>query len=192
MNKNIENYKKAIDQIKVDENLKEKVLENTKDKKVSKKPIYYLRYAVSLAAVTFVTIVGLNFYNIPKEKNLKINKNIEIDGEEILAESNIKRFKNIEELRDILEELEENSFNSFNFYDGIKQSTKSATTESEGIMLEDTTTNSDGMTNSSSNSLNYSKTNNQVENVDEADIVKTDGKYIYYCKKSKSYILDDD
>ena len=28
-------------------------------------------------------------------------------------------------------------------------------------------------------SLTYSKTNVQVENVDEADIIKNDGKYIY-------------
>ena len=66
MNKNIENYKKAIDQIKVDENLKDKVLKNAKDKKVLKKPIYYFNYAISLTAVIVITIVGLNFYNVPK------------------------------------------------------------------------------------------------------------------------------
>ena len=37
-----------------------------------------------------------------------------------------------------------------------------------------------------SNTSNYSKTNTQVKGVDEADIVKTDGNYIYLCSKSKS------
>ncbi len=37
---------------------------------------------------------------------------------------------------------------------------------------------------------NYSETNVQVEGVDEADIVKTDGKYIYVFSKSKIMIVD--
>lgn len=45
---------------------------------------------------------------------------------------------------------------------------------------------------SESENLDYSKTNNQVENVDEADIVKTDGKYIYYSQNDKVYIVDKD
>ncbi len=35
----------------------------------------------------------------------------------------------------------------------------------------------------------YSKTNVQVEGVDEPDIVKTDGRYIYYIADSKLYII---
>jgi uncharacterized secreted protein with C-terminal beta-propeller domain len=36
----------------------------------------------------------------------------------------------------------------------------------------------------------YSQTNNQVENVDEADIVKTDGKNIYYAQNGRVYIVE--
>ena len=36
----------------------------------------------------------------------------------------------------------------------------------------------------------YSKTNNQVEGVEEADIVKTDGKYIYYITGKKLVIVN--
>lgn len=57
MNKNVENYKKAVDQIHIDERLKDKVLESTKEKAKSKKPIYYLRYAVSIAAVAIIAVV---------------------------------------------------------------------------------------------------------------------------------------
>ncbi len=35
----------------------------------------------------------------------------------------------------------------------------------------------------------YSKTNTQVEGIDEGDIVKTDGKYIYVLKKSKELLI---
>lgn len=41
---------------------------------------------------------------------------------------------------------------------------------------------------SSSNGSNYSTTNNQVEGVDEADIVKTDGEFIYTFYKNKIVI----
>lgn len=54
MNKNRENYKKAVDQIHVDPQLKEKVLEQSKTK--NKKPIYYLRYAVSIAAIAVIAV----------------------------------------------------------------------------------------------------------------------------------------
>ena len=43
---------------------------------------------------------------------------------------------------------------------------------------------------SSSNTKDYSTTNIQVENVDEADIVKTDGDYIYSISEDKVVITD--
>ncbi|MDO8661274.1 MAG: beta-propeller domain-containing protein, partial [Candidatus Woesearchaeota archaeon] len=42
----------------------------------------------------------------------------------------------------------------------------------------------------SSYSPDYSQTNVQVEGVDEADIVKTDGKYLYVLSQNKIFILD--
>ena len=42
MNKNIENYRKAVDQINADDNLKDKVLEKAKEKSKNKS-IFYLR-----------------------------------------------------------------------------------------------------------------------------------------------------
>ena len=44
--------------------------------------------------------------------------------------------------------------------------------------------------NSDTGSGDYSKTNVQVDNVDEADIVKTDGNYIYYVTGNKVFIVD--
>lgn len=77
---------------------------------------------------------------------------------------------------------------------------------SNGIMSADMATNTigsmavDGITNSSSQevkgesslgtSKDYSTTNIQVENVDEADIIKTDGDYIYSISDSTVIITD--
>ncbi len=46
-----------------------------------------------------------------------------------------------------------------------------------------------GLVKAKSTPLEYSKTNIQVEGVDEADIVKTDGKYIYYASNKNLFIV---
>ena len=45
-------------------------------------------------------------------------------------------------------------------------------------------------TSSSESATSYSKTNIQVEGVDEADIIKNDGKYVYAIAKGKIFIID--
>lgn len=182
MNKNIENYRNAVDQIRVDDNLKNKVLEKSKEKSKNKS-IFYLRYAVCFATVVIVAVIGIGFYN-KKDKTIKLEKNLEIvteNKEKLLSNYNIKRFKNSEELRSVIEKYQEEN--------GIEE--KRGTNEE--IQLEDSV--KSAVTEGASNNeetLDYSKTNNQVENVDEADIVKTDGKNIYYCQNSRVYILDND
>ena len=49
---------------------------------------------------------------------------------------------------------------------------------------------SDSSTTSTQSSKDYSTTNIQVENVDEADIIKTDGDYIYSLSENKVIITD--
>ena len=60
----------------------------------------------------------------------------------------------------------------------LKGETAVATPDSAG-RLEDNSANKD-----------YSETNTQVKGVDEADIVKTNGKYIYYLSKGKLHIFE--
>ena len=64
-----------------------------------------------------------------------------------------------------------------NFLQDIISST---TQESSSSSTTTTTTNTD----------DYSKTNTQVENVDEADIIKTDGKYVYSLSKESIVITN--
>lgn len=180
MNKNIENYKKAVDQIHVDSDLKQKVLEQAKEKQNEKKTVYYLRYVVSIAAVLIVAIVGVSFANKEKKEILNINKSpkeIKQEETELLSNINVRRFESIDELRDVLKANEQQ------YTDTRKGDYFSidALTETNTAQEEKTYGTSD-----------YSRTNNQVENVDEADIVKTDGKYIYYVQNNQVYIIDKD
>ena len=72
------------------------------------------------------------------------------------------------------------------FY-GLGNSSDSTATSgsTSGITKSFSTQNS-----STSSSKNYSKTNIQVENVDEADVTKTDGNYIYSLSEDKIVITD--
>ena len=69
-----------------------------------------------------------------------------------------------------------NSYNRFYTYDSgvrIKDDIATNSVDSE------TWIKGDSSTKTTTSTTDYSKTNIQVENVDEADIVKTDGKYLY-------------
>ena len=109
-------------------------------------------------------------------KNIKkdISKITEKEKLTALDSVSIKRFENMEELRAELKKYEENSSKdlAFNEESIVQDEAKEASSESR--------------------STDYSKTNNQVESVDEADIVKTDGNYIYYSKNNRVYIVDQD
>jgi uncharacterized secreted protein with C-terminal beta-propeller domain len=59
------------------------------------------------------------------------------------------------------------------------------------VMSESSAISSDALTNSSgpNNSLDYSNTNNQVAGVDEADIIKTNGQFIYALVRNELSII---
>lgn len=76
------------------------------------------------------------------------------------------------------------SFTNYNY----KYETNSWNSTTDGVRynaIEDTATTSKG-----SNTKDYSETNIQVEGVDEADIVKTDGDYIYSLSENSVVITD--
>ncbi|MBU3940836.1 MAG: beta-propeller domain-containing protein [Nanoarchaeota archaeon] len=90
------------------------------------------------------------------------------------SNSNIKRFQSESQLLDAFEEYRTDYgrgiFGGLEMMTGAKD-TAQAIPESGG-------------------SNEYSETNVQVEGVDEADIVKTDGKYVYMINRQKLIILD--
>lgn len=173
MNNNKENYKKAVEQVHAKESLKEKTLE--KMNKPKKKIYKYINYLAACA--TIILVVGATIaYTKRPEEVLEITKDQIKEIKEVAVD--LPRFESMEQLKDILEKK----------YGGNRNILSSKNEEVDSF-TENVT--SDLSTETSSQS-SYSQTNIQVENVDEADIVKTDGNYIYYTKNDKVYIVKAD
>lgn len=163
-------YKKALDQIHASDELKNSTLEEIRKRKNRKYNFY--RYATILVvAIIICTVYFINFRN-PDIQKIAKNSNEEIKEVEKI-ENDLPRFASMEELRNVLENNNSNSRQAKSMNQEILDDTV-ITSETQ----EQTDTSSD-----------YSMTNIQVDGVDEADIVKTDGEFIYYISNQKIYIL---
>ena len=130
-----------------------------------------LKITTAFVLVIAVTVIGgILYFNktSPPNKNNHGNKQV------AKVAHDLPRFKNMEQLKSVLKK--NNSKNEYLLEDASETMTDSAQTE--------TATNS-----KSTSEESYSTTNVQVENVDEADMVKTDGDYIYYVANKKVYIV---
>lgn len=167
------NLKKMADEIPVPEKLSPEQIEK-KLKNSRKKPHRYVRGVCAAAAAVIVVGAGVMMWQNqqnPKTILLPIKK----EQTENSADQQVKiaeEHKTYEEIRksidDYLTEKEE-----ITVLDG--DMAYSSATEAYSSATEDTS-----QTKTSGNSVNdYTKTNIQVEGIDEADMVKTDGKYIY-------------
>ena len=163
-------YKKALDQIHASDELKNSTLEEIRKRKNRKYNFY--RYATILVvAIIICTVYFINFRN-PDIQKIAKNSNEEIKEVEKI-ENDLPRFASMEELREVLENNNSNSRQAKSMNQEILDDTV-ITSETQ----EQTDTSSD-----------YSMTNVQVDGVDEADIVKTDGEFIYYISNQKIYVL---
>ncbi len=114
--------------------------------------------------------------------------------QQLANQSKIKKFNNYDELKTFLE----TKVNSYSPYYGLEMMDRAvsmpSTLSAESAMpLTSGMTKSLSASDSSAGSLgstDYSQTNIQVAGVDEADIIKTDGKYIYAVAKNDLYIVD--
>lgn len=165
--KNNENYKKAMDKIHASENLKNQTFEKIINK--PNKKIIYMKYLSACAMVVIMFSIGM-FYTNKTNQNAPINKNNVVALDE---KNNLSRFEDIEELKEVLKEGESNN---------------------RDILVTDTifaeSFASNALEEKAEASTDYSTTNTQVANVDEADIVKTDGEYIYYILNGNIYIVE--
>ena len=161
-------YKNAVNQIHADEKLKNETLKKVENN--NKRGFTFARYLVACAV--FVTVFAIGIIYLKDENNIPTPD--QDSGQIASIEKDLLRFEDMDQLKEkIKSQKEYYEFKAFNATDG-------ATIED----MAPTSTSSEESTN------NYSRTNVQVENVDEADIVKTDGKYIYYITKNKVYIID--
>ena len=192
---NQDNYKKAVDQIHASDELKEKAFENAKYVAKSKK-YNALKYLSACAAVIAICIIGIN------QLNLGINENKDPDvakepdkyvkQEIVLANAELPRFESMEQLKEALK-VDRDGYKGI-YFDGI---TNGLDVELEQSVISPTSKNEAVNDLAASESLasgnrDFSTTNTQVENVDEADIVKTDGEYIYYVVNGVLHIVKAD
>ncbi len=158
---NKEKYIKSIDNLKADEYLKSKVLKEIKEPK-KKTGIIALRVAV--AAMFVFSCIWLM-----TGKEGVIDNSIYQNQDITQISKNIHVVENFEQLKSLIE-------TRISIRDDMLKgwSTTDAVVNEAALAI-----NSESKTSYSKDS-DYSKTNVQVEGIDEADIVKTDGKYIYY------------
>lgn len=192
---NKDNYKKAVDQIHASEELKNIAFENAKYAKSSKYST--LKFLSSCAAVLILFFVGINYFNVDlnnDKTNIAEKSEDEKVEEIIIANAELPRFESMEQLKEALK-VDSNGYNGI-LFDGVEQTikaeeattTKSATSSATNILETDK---QDSVSDLNSDK-DFSTTNTQVENVDEADIVKTDGEYIYYVLNGILYIVKAD
>jgi len=183
---NKKDYIEAIDEIKVPENLKREVLRNM-DKKKNKIALSLSLSAACVAAVVVGIMIPMHFRNTG-------NKIVKPQEQDIVIAQNLPNIKNYKELYKTFRKLQKES-NVGSMAKGIL-STDIAMQESATINADSAISAGASKSESSSSSSNstsnndFSKTNVQVEGVDEADIVKTDGNYIYYVTNNKIVIVN--
>ncbi len=117
--------------------------------------------------------------------------------EELQAQSNIKKFASLDDVEEFLENNEtsgsRNSYNSWGRGSIDMLETSSSLDKNvlfgglDAPMAKSSVQSESGM---GGGSDDFSTTNVQVEGVDEADIIKTDGEYIYALVKNDLYIVD--
>ena len=167
-----DDYKQAIDKIHATSKLKNETLIKVTKRKSSRNWIYVLSTAM-IAAVIAVSIV------VPIKNNKKLEEN---DPIKLIADTGtLPKVENFENFKKILKDTGRAYNRSLIDYN-IDIQADAIAPES----IAKAATNSEG----ESQTQDHSTTNVQVEGVDEADIVKTDGEYIYYLADDKLVIVN--
>ncbi len=179
---NKDNFKKAMDNVHASEELKNKTFEKIKNKP-KKNNLIFIKILSACAVFALAFGIGTFYHGNPNIIQMANNGNkTNVDTENV----ELPRFKDIDQLKSVLSKNSSgtNYWNtksdvmmaeSISDSVGEIQSIDSANSESSSVQQKET---------------DYSTTNVQVDNVDEADIVKTDGEYIYYVKNNLVFIVD--
>lgn len=188
-----DSFKKELDRVKPSAEIKAQILsrlesaENMEGQK--KAPVKKFRYAISVvAAVLCIAIVAVSVYGGLKKPEI-INNTIN-DAANIAAVQTVTYSSVYNLFKDIYDKQEkENRKNALyqafdDVLDGLTAATKDSATEE--IILEDAEESVNdygtGADPTATGTEEYSETNTQVKGIDEGDVVKTDGKYIYILK----------
>ncbi len=164
-------YAEIMNEIEVDNKLKQETLSKIKQKKSYTKRIY----TVASALIVFVIAISIA---IP----LNNNKNKETPIVAVEKNNGLPKVENFETLYNILKNRKNNYYETVDVLDITSNATEDNVKSPGSLGTTKENVSNDGS--------DYSKTNIQVEGVDEADIVKTDGDYIYYSAGNKLVIVN--
>ena len=177
--------------------IREKLIEEDKNKKIKRRKTMKHWMTGSLAAVgavaaAFAVMINTGFLGSADMTGSVLNGiNNVVAGKQINAEKQkktvkkkkftkqvkgIKKFKNYKEMYKFLAKAAK----SKNSNDYLLSTNKTLETADTAEAAGENSVNND----TAKTESDYSKTNTRTEGVDEADIVKTDGKYIYVLKNS--------
>lgn len=187
-------YSKQIDSIRADGYIKQKVLKSIENKEKVKnkaKKIRFIRAAVAIAAsfaiVFSVVIINKNGRNteIPVGNTVKTYDDIYKTVETFIPKTNavdeflggiFNGFGN-KDSGDVEYELEY-EYAADDITDGEAMPSKGNSSQNNGANKFSSDTKDESAT-VTKDDVDKSETNTQVEGVDESDVIKTDGKYIY-------------
>lgn len=183
-------YEKYESYKKDEENTKWKVSKEQGKKVNSKKGFVKVLSCAATVTIAISGVVVTNNY-INKEQT-KVGETVTSDKMTLQTVDSFEKFYSIAK-----EYSNNNSNYDYEMYNQL-ESSEDAIKSSPSLYSSDlagSTGTSETQSSSTTNSdvapsTDYSKTNVQVENVDEADIVKIDGKYIYYVANNKLVIVD--
>ena len=168
--RNKDYYKQANEKIIPTEQLKRETKNKILEKQNKPKRIALKLANIAIVFIFILSVLWMVDENNYKKQDLEI---IPITNQNKTAK--LKTVDTIDNLKQLIKQAE--NINSTWTYGQVIDNVAQA--ESEG--LKDETANKE-----------YSTTNQQVENVNEADIVKTDGEHIYYIANNYVYIIGAD
>jgi uncharacterized secreted protein with C-terminal beta-propeller domain len=127
-----------------------------------------------------------------KKQEVKIS-----EKEKLADQKNIKKFANYDELAKFIEENNNSGIRNYGgFGGGMEMNTLSSASPVRMMKSTDSSAlgvgagESQAIDSPASPTSDYSTTNIQVKGVDEADIIKTDGKYIYAVSNNDVFIVE--
>ena len=202
-------YDKYDEYLKDEKNQLNNKKDNQKNNKIENKKLNTNFFnskivkGLSIAAVFTIAISGVwissNFFG---SKNTGEGKTVIENGKtKVVGSTNATdrlSLKTVNDFETYYNIVKENSKQNNNFiyeYDDTLDISTSDVAKSipqsvNGANSESLNSSSQSRSQETTQSGDYSKTNIQVENVDEADIVKTNGKYIFYVVSNKIIIVD--
>ena len=188
-------YLKERSNGKMDEENKPKfnIVKNVKTKEFRKGSFLKRNFVKVLSTAAVCTIVISSFIlskNFIKDENGNVVQVGKTTSSDKISLNKVDNFENFYKI--VKENTKEDYNRVYEIEDAMTSDAVKSNSASNGkANFQDVTTaQSETNNNSTRASDDYSKTNIQVENVDEADIVKTNGKYIFYVVSNKIVIVD--